>query len=67
MAKHQIFFILFITFIVIFLVAAFESKEVERNLDEQGWNNARATFYGDMSGNETMRKLFFFCTPSDLI
>lgn len=67
MAKHQICFILFITFIVIFLVAAFESKEVERNLDEQGWNNARATFYGDMSGNETMRKLFFFCTPSDLI
>ncbi|TMW90437.1 hypothetical protein EJD97_015684 [Solanum chilense] len=55
MAKHQFFFILFIVFIVIFLVEAFESKEVEINLDEQGWNNARATFYGDMSGNETMQ------------
>ncbi|WMV21729.1 hypothetical protein MTR67_015114 [Solanum verrucosum] len=36
-------------------VETFESKEVEGNLDEQGWNNARATFYGDMSGNETMQ------------
>lgn len=60
MAKHQSLFILFITFVVFFLVDAFESKEVEGNLDEQVWNNARATFYGDMGGNETMRKFSLY-------
>nr|XP_010318847.1 expansin-A23-like [Solanum lycopersicum] len=55
MAKHQSLFILFITFVVFFLVDAFESKEVEGNLDEQVWNNARATFYGDMGGGQTMQ------------
>ncbi|KAH0687210.1 hypothetical protein KY284_017763 [Solanum tuberosum] len=36
-------------------VEAFESKEVEGNLDAQGWINARATFYGDMGGGQTMQ------------
>lgn len=49
MAKHQSLFILFITFVAIFFLAeTFESKKVEGNFDEQGWKNARATFYGDM-------------------
>ncbi|XP_055825773.1 expansin-A23-like [Solanum dulcamara] len=55
MAKHQSFFILFITFVVIFLVEAFESKEVDGDLVAKGWENARATFYGDIKGGETMQ------------
>ncbi|KAF3684106.1 Expansin-A9 [Capsicum annuum] len=55
MAKRQSFFILFITVVVIFLFLAFESKEVEGGLNGNGWRNARATFYGDMKGGETMQ------------
>lgn len=55
MAKHQSFFILFITFYIILLVEAYESNE--GSLQAHGWKHARATFYGDMSGGETMRKL----------
>ncbi|KAM3397461.1 expansin-A23 [Capsicum galapagoense] len=55
MAKRQSFFILFITIVVIFLFLAFESKEVEGGFNGNGWRNARATFYGDMKGGETMQ------------
>lgn len=55
MAKHQNFFILFIIIAVIFSVEAFESEEVD--LQANGWKNAHATFYGDIKGGETMRKL----------
>ncbi|KAK4735528.1 hypothetical protein R3W88_009789 [Solanum pinnatisectum] len=55
MAIHQSFFILFITFVAIFLVETYESKKVERNLAAQGWINAHATFYGDMRGGGTMQ------------
>lgn len=36
------------------LVAAYGSAEAS------GWNLAHATFYGDMSGAETMRMLIYF-------
>ncbi|MCD7455089.1 hypothetical protein HAX54_026992 [Datura stramonium] len=36
-------------------VVAFESKEVQGDLSANGWRNARATFYGDMTGAETMQ------------
>ncbi|KAK4735531.1 hypothetical protein R3W88_009792 [Solanum pinnatisectum] len=55
MARHQSYFILFITCYIILLVEAYESKEVDGNLHANGWKNARATFYGDMSGGETMQ------------
>ncbi|XP_060206533.1 expansin-A22-like [Lycium barbarum] len=55
MVKHRSFFILFITIAVIFLVVAFETKRVEGDLDGNGWNNAHATFYGDMKGGDTMQ------------
>jgi len=60
MAKHQSFFILFITFVAIFLVETYESKKIEGNLAAQGWINARATFYGDMGGGGTMRKIYLY-------
>lgn len=31
-------------------------KEITTALEMNGWHNAHATFYGDMSGGETMRK-----------
>lgn len=60
MRIYQSFFILFITIVVSCLVTTFESKELE------GWKHGRATFYGDMKGGETMRKLYILvCSDSD--
>nr|XP_009800065.1 PREDICTED: expansin-A23-like [Nicotiana sylvestris] len=55
MAKQQSFLCLVITIFVCFIVVAFETKQVEGALNGDGWRNARATFYGDETGGETMQ------------
>lgn len=62
MAKHQKNLYLVITIFASFIVVAFESKQVEGALNGDGWRNARATFYGDKTGGETMRKLYSYNT-----
>lgn len=62
MAKHQSFLCLVIAIFASFMVVAFETKQVEGALNGDGWRNARATFYGDETGGETMRKSYLFYT-----
>ncbi|CAN4086271.1 unnamed protein product [Withania somnifera] len=54
MGKQQSFFILFITNVIVSVVA-FESNGIAGNLNGNRWKHARATFYGDMKGGETMQ------------
>lgn len=67
MAKQQSFLCLVITIFVCFIVVAFETKQVEGALNGDGWGNARATFYGDQTGGETMRKLYLYYTYITII
>ena len=56
MAKFQNFFI-WAVFMTILLAQTMGKKiTVGANAADNDWDNAHATFYGDMGGAETMRK-----------
>ncbi|KAJ3669806.1 hypothetical protein LUZ60_010130 [Juncus effusus] len=40
---------------VVYIFAVFLTATVVRAVDQDGWDTAHATFYGDMSGSETMQ------------